>query len=261
MAVFGARSGTWSREQGSQDATILGPGPGPRACCLSLSSGPTASCSMPEFPCLYRAVRARCVSTHNRCVRPCTSPRGHPQPRVLTKETQPWRARRQPLISQTGRCQGGHRTNRGRCPVPRGWPREVPSVLGLESQILVHSPGRDPTCCLEGSFCPRVCHLLPTPCAPRRQRACQPWSLCVPSIQPGAQHALGVQSVSSVGTASVCTFFSGLYTAGSGSAGAARAARCPAWDLLSQPGPGLCAGDPAPVTWSRLTEPTRLHIP
>lgn len=99
---------------------------------------------------------------------------------------------------------------------------------------------RDPTCCLEGSFCPHVCHLLPTPCAPRRQHACQPWSLCVPSVQPGAQHALGVQSVSSVGTASVCTFLSRLYTAGGGSTGAARAARCPLWDLLSQPGPGLC---------------------
>lgn len=88
MAIFGPQSGTWSREQGSQDATVLGPGTGPRACCLSLSSGPIASCpcdlkrgkpcSMPELPRLYRAVRARCVSTHNRCVRPCTGPRGPP---------------------------------------------------------------------------------------------------------------------------------------------------------------------------------------
>lgn len=37
-----------------------------------------------------------------------------------------------------------------------------------------------------------VCHLPPAPCAPRRQRACQPRSLCVPSVQPGAQHGMGI---------------------------------------------------------------------
>lgn len=70
---------------------------------------------------------------------------------------------RQPAISWTGHCQGGHRTEAARAP----WvsPEGPLSVLGLKCQSRVHTPGQDLICCPKGSFLPTclsaVCPRLP----------------------------------------------------------------------------------------------------
>lgn len=152
MAIRGPRSGTWSREQRSQDAST-----GPGARCLSLSSGPTVSClcdfkrgtlcSMPQFPHPYRG---QDVFTH------MTGAFG-PVP-VLTGTTCG--------LSWAGKH--GLRGHRGswpsagpgivkegtgqRQPVSRGCPQRVPSLCWASRARAWYTPGQDSICCPNGSF-------------------------------------------------------------------------------------------------------------
>lgn len=248
MAIRGPRSGTWSREQGSQDATVLGPSTGPGARCLSLSSGPTTSClcdfkqgtpcSMPQFPHPYRG---QDVFTHmTGAFGLCRSSWGPPvalrpqQGNVASGDTGSWPSARPGIVKEgTGQRQ----------PVSHGCPQRVPSLCCASSARPGAHPRPGSHMLPERVFSPHVsvCHLPPAPCAPRRQRACQPQSLCVPSVQPRAQHAMGVQAESFVGVSQCAPYHPG------GSTETAGVGRADAWRGTCSPSLGqACVGsDPA----------------
>lgn len=210
---------------------------------------------MPQFSHLYRAVRARCVYTHK-----SVCPQGGPPAASCPHQRNTALADTEAAGHQPDRALSGRAQDKQRRPVPRGWPQEVPCLCWASSPR--------PWCTLQArilhaawkGLSPHVfvCHLHPVPCASSSQRA---WSLCPQRLAWGPARSRCL--VSLVGMVSVCTLFSGLHTAGSGSTEAAGAGRPTAQRATWSPslGQACVGGNPAPVTRSRLVEPARLHIP
>lgn len=120
------------------------------------------------------------------------------------------------------------------------------SVLGLKSQTLVHIPGQDPTCCLEGSLSPRVC-LPPAPRSLCAQKAACLVTPCPQHLARGPARSRCSVSVIRGNGLSVHLILRAPHCrrwVHRGSRG--RQAHCPACDMLSQIGPGLCGRRPSP---------------
>lgn len=215
-------------------------GPGTR--CLSLSSGPIESCcydfkrgtpcSMPQLPHPYRG---QDVFTHmTGAFGLCRSSRGPPvalrpqQGNVASGDTGS-RPSAGPGTVKEGTGQ--------RQPVPRGCPQRVPSLCWASSARAGCTPqAKILYAARKDLFFPRVClpSALGSLCA--QKTACLSASVPLCPQCPARGPACHGCSGRVVAVVSACTLPSWwVHRDSRGGQG-----RCLAWDLLSQPGPGLC---------------------